>query len=170
MNKTLTTVLAAAMLAALPAAAQDKKAPPPAPAAAPDKAAQFAKPEELRMKIQSDKKGIVERNLGLTGAESVKFWPVYDAFQKELAGPQSEINRAVIDYVGMENAITDANAKRLVDQILAAESKEAKIRAEYFIKAQKVLGAKKAARYMQIENKIRAILRYETVAAIPLVH
>ena len=166
MQKTLATLLAATLIAAVPAVAQDKKAAPaPAPAAA-----QFAKPEELRAKIQSDKKGIVERNLPLTGAESVKFWPLYEAFQKDLAGPQSRINRAVIDYVGMENSITDANAKRLLDQILQAETEEAKIRASHFLKFQKALGAKKAARYMQIENKMRAVLRYETAAAIPLVH
>jgi hypothetical protein len=32
-----------------------------------------------------------------------------------------------------------------------------------------VLPAKKAARYMQIENKIQAVLRYDAARTIPLV-
>ena len=36
-------------------------------------------------------------------------------------------------------------------------------------KAMAVLPAMKAARYIQIENKIRAIIRYELAASIPLV-
>ena len=36
-------------------------------------------------------------------------------------------------------------------------------------KAMAVLPAMKAARYIQIENKIRAAIRYELAAAIPLV-
>ena len=36
--------------------------------------------------------------------------------------------------------------------------------------AHAVLPAKKAVRYMQIENKIRAIVRYELASAIPLAY
>ena len=36
-------------------------------------------------------------------------------------------------------------------------------------KLEKVIPGMKVARYMQIENKIRAVIRYELAASIPLV-
>ena len=140
------------------------------PAAAQDKPAQQLTPAEWRVKIQADKKGLVERSMKLTPEEAAKFWPLYETFQRELERPQREYTRAVLDYVATENSLTDANARRLAEQVLAASIDEARLRQRHFKKLASVLPAKKAARYMQIENKIQAVLRYETAAAIPLAH
>ena len=80
------TVLALLALAAVLAAPLPTMAQAPAPAAGAPVAMTSA---ELRTRIQSDKKGIIQRNLPLTEAEARKFWPLYDAFEKDLAGPQS---------------------------------------------------------------------------------
>ena len=145
------------LLLAVPtlATAQEKSATPPTPA-------------EWRVKIQADKKGIVERSMNLTADEAAKFWPIYESFQRELERPQREYRQAVIDYVATESSLTDANAKRLVEQALAAAVADARVRQKYFKKFAGVLPAKKAARYMQLENKIQAVLRYETAAAVSL--
>lgn len=125
---------------------------------------------ELLAKIQSDKKGIVERSMNLTPDEAKKFWPLYAAFQRELETPQREATLAVLDYVAAEATLTDANAKRIAEQILAASLKEAQLRQKHFKQLLKVLPARKAARYIQIENKIQAVARFEAARAIPLVH
>ena len=122
----------------------------------------------LLAKIQSDKKGIVEKSMSLTPDEAKNFWPLYDKFQRELAGPQKEYTRAVLDYVAAEKSMTDANAKRLAQQVLAANVAEAKLRERHFSDVSKVLPGIKAARYAQIENKISAVHRFETAKAIPL--
>lgn len=140
-----------------------------APALAQDKPAQELTAAEWRARIQADKKGIVERGMNLTPAEAKKFWPLYETFQRELAVPQREYTRAVIDYVAAESSLTDANAKRLAEQVLAASSTEARLHEKHFKKLLGVLSAKKAARYMQIENKMQAVLRYDAARTIPLV-
>jgi len=167
--KTLKITLVApfCLALALPAFAQDKPAPG-TPAAAIAGAAPYT--AELRARIQSDKKGVVAKNLTLTDAEAKKFWPVYEKIQKDIAGPQSQLNRAVTDYVDGESKLSDAQVKKLVDQVLDAQSREMKLRSSHWAEVQKVLPPKKAARYMQIENKIRALLAYEAAAAIPLIH
>jgi Spy/CpxP family protein refolding chaperone len=156
LDKLLISLLCVFLLAISTAAgAQNKSAGEPTPA-------------EWRMKIQADQKGIVERSMKLTPDEAAKFWPIYESFQRELERPQREYRQAVLDYVATENSLTDANAKRLVDQVLAASVEEARLRQKYFKKFAGVLPAKKAARYMQIDNKMQAVLRYETAAALPL--
>jgi hypothetical protein len=126
-------------------------------------------PAELRSRIQSDKKGIVQRNLPLTDAEAKKFWPLYDAFEKDLAVPQSRINRAILDYLAAGTNITDANAKRIINEVVKGQEAESKLRTSYAAKVQKVLPGTKAARYLQLENKMSAVIQYEIAAAIPLV-
>jgi hypothetical protein len=125
---------------------------------------------ELLAKIQSDKKGIVERSMNLTPDEAKKFWPLYDGFQRELDVPRRESTLATLDYVAAESSLTDANAKRIAEQILAAQLKEAQLRQKHFRQLLKVLPARKAARYTQIENKIQAVVRFEAARAIPLMH
>ena len=108
--------------------------------------------------------------MSLTDAEAKKFWPVYDAYQRELAPIQARGNRAMIDYINApESAMTNANARRLIDALAAADESEAKVRRAYVAKFSKAIGAKKAARYYQVESKIRAMERYDQAAAIPLV-
>jgi hypothetical protein len=46
---------------------------------------------------------------------------------------------------------------------------ELKLKSTAVTKILAVLPATKAARYIQIENKIRAVVRYELAAGIPLV-
>ena len=127
-------------------------------------------PAVLLAKIQADKKGVVEKSLKLTPAEAKKFWPLYEKFQRELDVPHREYALAVRDYVSAENSMTDANATRLTRSVLAATVTESKMREKHFKEVSKVLPGIKAARYIQIENKIQAIQRYETAKAIPLAH
>jgi Spy/CpxP family protein refolding chaperone len=134
-----------------------------------DKALPQLSSAEWLAKIQADKKGIVAKSMNLTPEESNKFWPLYEQFQRELALPQSSYTRAVIDFVTAGGALTDANAKRLSEQVLAAGRDEARLHEKHFRQLLKVLPAHKAARYMQIENKIQAVVRYESAKAIPLV-
>ena len=60
-------------------------------------------------------------------------------------------------------------AKKLLDEALAVDDAEAKLKASYAPKVFAALPTTKAARYLQIENKIRAVIRYELAAGIPLV-
>ena len=53
--------------------------------------------------------------------------------------------------------------------MLAIEEAEVKLRKSYADKLANVLPGKKTARYLQIESKIRALVRYELAANIPLV-
>jgi len=125
----------------------------------------------LRQKVKADKKLVVAANLQLTDAEGAAFWPVYDAYQKDLQQLNQRMGAMVVAYANAYNKGPVANdvAKKLLDEALAVDDAEAKLRASYAPKILGTLPATKAARYIQIENKIRAALRYELAAGIPLV-
>jgi hypothetical protein len=127
--------------------------------------------EILRDKIKADKKLVIAENMKLTDAEGAKFWPVYDAYQKDLTAINQRLAATIKAYAEAYNKgpVTDETAKKLLDEYMAIEDSEAKLKIATTPKVLAVLPAAKAARYIQIENKIRAEIRYELAAGIPLV-
>ena len=127
--------------------------------------------EILRQKIKADKKLVVAQNLKLTDAEGTAFWPVYDAYQKDLQQINQRLGAVIVAYADAYNKGPVANdvAKKLLDEAVAVDDAEAKLKASYVPKILAALPATKAARYIQIENKIRAAIRYELAAGIPLI-
>lgn len=170
MKKNLTnmlffTTLVAAL--AMPAFAEEKSA---ANNEAESSAA--VNPEILYEKIVADKKLLVASNMNLTEEEEKGFWPVYDAYQQELHQINQRIAELINDYALAYNkgAVLNETARKLIDESIAIEMAEVNLKKSYIPKLSKVLPDAKVARYIQIENKIRAIIRYDLADAIPLVH
>jgi len=125
----------------------------------------------LRDKIKADKKLLVAANMPLTEAEAKAFWPVYDQYQKGLGAINQRIGNLIKSYAEdyRANAMTDEKAKKLTAEYLAIEKAEAGLQESFVPKLSKVLPPKKVARYLQIENKIRAAVKYELAGEIPFV-
>jgi hypothetical protein len=125
----------------------------------------------LAQKIKADKKLVVAANMQLTEDEAKGFWPVYDAYQKDLAGINKRLLGVIKSYAEVYNKgpVSDEAAKKLINQAIAVEEAEVKLKRSYVPKLEKVIPGVKVARYIQIENKIRAIGKYELAAQIPLV-
>jgi Spy/CpxP family protein refolding chaperone len=157
MNKNVVAILfAAAMLAAQFAGAEDKSA-------------DVTDLQALRTAVRADKKAFVASTITLTDAEAKKFWPIYDAYQRELDVSNRERALVVVDMVGSDKPISDLYAKNLAKEIVAADEIEIKARRTLYNRVMKALPAKKAARYLQLEGKIRAVQAYDLALAIPLV-
>ena len=127
--------------------------------------------EILRQKITADKKLVVAENLQLTDAEAATFWPLYEGYQKDLQQVNQRLTAVVKAYADAYNKGPVGNdvAKKLLDEAIAVDEAEAKLKVSYVPKVLGALPATKAARYIQIENKIRAAVRYELAEGIPLV-
>jgi hypothetical protein len=137
------------------------------PAFAQDKPADDA--QIVWEKIKADKKLLVSENMGLTEAEAKAFWPVYDAYQKELAKRNERSGKLIQDYAKNYESMSNEAAKKLMDDFMAIQADQQKMRASYLPKFRAVLPEKKVARYYQIENKIGAVVSYVLAANIPLV-
>lgn len=135
-----------------------------------EKSASDTNMEILREKLKADKKLLVAANMSLTDAEAKNFWPVYDGYQKELQTLNDRLKKTIQNYADGYNAntLTDKTAKKLIDEVTAIDESEVKMRKSYATKLAKVLPGKKVARYLQIESKVRAVVRYELAAGIPL--
>ena len=132
---------------------------------------QVSSMDVLRAQLDLDKREVVKENLILTESAAADFWPMYEEYQRELRAIDERVVRLVNEYVeAYGNAsITDATAKRLLDESLKLEEAEVALRKRYAARLVRVIPAKEAARYLQIERKIRAVVEFDLSDRIPLV-
>src|SRR6187549_1589869 len=71
------------MACALPALAQE---------------ASDANMEILKQKLKADKKLLVANNMELSDAEAKQFWPIYESYQKDLAGVNKQLGTTIREY------------------------------------------------------------------------
>ena len=126
--------------------------------------------EILRQKLQADKKLVVATAMQLTEAEAKGFWPVYDAFQADLGKINTQLGQVIKAYAAAYRAdtLTNEKAQELIGDVLKIEQAEVDLKKAYVPKLGAVVSQVKVARYLQIENKIRALLKYELAGDIPL--
>jgi hypothetical protein len=153
------TVLVLAFAIAAPAAAQTPQA------------GATTNMQILVEKLKADKKLLVAETVGLTDAEGKAFWPIYDACQAELGGINTRLKNLITGYAKDFNAgtMTDPKAAAMLTEMFAIDEALLASKKSCAAKLNGVIPATKIARYVQVENKIRAQINYELAAAIPFV-
>lgn len=122
-------------------------------------------------KLRADKKLLVAENMQLPEAEAKAFWPIYESYQGELTKINKRLGDLIASYAKDYNAatLTDERAGKLVEEFLAVQQAEVDLNRGYAQKLGAVLPQKKVARYLQIESKIRNLIRMDLAEGIPLV-
>lgn len=125
--------------------------------------------ETLRDALKADKKAFIAQYMELTQAEGKEFWPYYESYQFDLQKINDRLMKLIDDYAKVYQSLSDQDAAKMVAEYLSIEQDESKLKELYFRTLCKTLPIKKVARYMQLENKIRALVRYELAARVPLI-
>ena len=128
--------------------------------------------EILKEKLKADKKLLIASNMELADAEAKQFWPMYEDYQKDLEGINKQLAQTIKEYAEAFNKGTISNdtAKKLLNEALMVEEQEVKLKRANAEKLGKVLPANKVARYIQLETKIRPLIKFEMAQQIPLVY
>jgi len=138
-----------------------------------DKVADVTDMDALRAAVRADKKAFVGSTLQLTPAEAKRFWPLYDAYQRIADDSNRRRSLAVQAIVMQDKPVTDLYAKNLANELIGADEEEVRARRALSNRLMRgvpsrVLPPAKAARYLQLESKIRAMQAYDIAAGIPL--
>jgi hypothetical protein len=130
--------------------------------------------QALRTAVRADRKALVASTLALTPAEAKRFWPIYDSYQRVADAANRRRSVAIEALVALDKPITDLYAKNLASDLVGADEDEVRARRAMSSRLMRgvptrVMAPKKAARYLQLESKIRAMQAYDIAAGIPLV-
>lgn len=137
-------------------------------ARAEDKAADVTNMQALRDAVKTDKRAYVASMLSLTSAEGKRFWPIYDAYQRNL---EETSRRRIVALEGLlfrDKAMTNLAAKNLITELMAVDEAEVKARLRLRNRLMRTLPPIKAARYLQLEDKIQAVRDYDEASTVPL--
>jgi Spy/CpxP family protein refolding chaperone len=129
----------------------------------------LASDEQILLKqVNTDKKAVYASNLGLTEEESAKFWPLYDEYEAKQKPLQDRFLANLNTFAEKYDTLTEAEAAAILKEKMAIEKEGAALKQKYTAKIAKVLPAKKALRYAQLETRVQNLIQRNVYSLIPL--
>ena len=123
----------------------------------------------LRADLAADKNHVIADTMRFTDAESKTFWPVYENYTHEQKAIGDDYVQLVKDYAKNYDSMNDANAKDMVQRMINIEDRALNLREDYWPKFEKALGAKRAAKFYQVDNRLNLMVRLQLASEIPLI-
>ncbi len=114
-----------------------------------------------------ERKAVFSQNMNLTDDESKLFWPIYEEYEVKKSSTFEASLKNMMDIAENFETMTDEKATEIINNVMKKQQTDLKLLNQYQKKIAKVLGAKKAFRFVQIEEQITAIQRVQ-VLEIPL--
>ena len=125
--------------------------------------------EMTREILKVEKKAAVSETMQLTDAESQPFWTLYNEYQSALYLVQNKRIDIIKDYSDNYETLSDEKADELMTLSYKYEQEKLKLEKKYYGKFKKILPLGKAARFMQLENKIETLIDAQLALEIPLI-
>lgn len=123
----------------------------------------------LRRNLRGEKKQLIALNLPLTETEATKFWPVYDEYALAMSKVNDDFYSVIKDYAANQKTLTDAQASSMINRWAAIQVQQAQTRQKYIPIVEKVIPARKAALFFQIDRRLYALMDLQVASQIPLV-
>jgi hypothetical protein len=123
----------------------------------------------LRSDVLVGKIQIITDTMQFTDAESAAFWPVYQDYANAQLSIGDERVQLIKDYAQNYDTMDDTKARDMVQRMINIEDKTLNLREDYWPKFMKALGAKRAAKFYQVDNRLSLIINLQLSANIPLI-
>ena len=124
--------------------------------------------EVSRQVLKTEKKALIAEVMQLTDEESTVFWPIYNEYEAKKYEVNTVYFRLVQDYADNFENMKGEKATEIYKQVLDIEMQLIKLEKSYAKKFAKVITPQKTFRYLQAENKIKAMIDAEMALQIPL--
>jgi hypothetical protein len=123
----------------------------------------------LREDIRSERKRLVAANMPLTDTEATKFWPIYDQYATEVSKLGDTRVALIKEYAQSYDTMTDAQANDLMNRSAAIDQQFSALLLKYVPIFERVISAKKTAKWYQIDRRLDLLINLELAASIPMV-
>jgi len=123
----------------------------------------------IRAQTEAQRQATMAANVIMTDDEEAAFWPIYREYRAEVAKINDRRIAVMKDLAANFETLTDAKAKAITAGWLASEKERIELKTKYAAEFETVLPAVKAARVLQIENKMDVLVDVGLAEIIPLV-
>ncbi len=122
----------------------------------------------VRADLRTQKRAIVTASMNLTEKEAKGFWPIYDNYERDLMKLGDEKLALIKSFAEKFDTLDDAKAKELSMKTFELQKKRVALKEKFFAEFEKAIGAKKAARFFQVDNRLDLIVDIQISKEIPL--
>lgn len=146
-------------------------APAAPPAAAPQASAPVSPESQKQIDLtaaRAERKAIVSDNMKLSAGQAKEFWPVYDKYEAAMDKIEDRHIKEIKDFANHYDTLTDADAKRKLDEVMAIAQARLNVQKAYIPKFRDVVSQVQTTRFFQIDNKLRAMVQCEIAQMVPL--
>jgi len=123
----------------------------------------------VRSDLMATRADTLAKNLTMTAEQASKFWPVYDAYQKEHSAIIEDQLKGVQRYIEAFDSLDDAGALALIKAHLDRDERMNILRQKALLDLQRAVGTKLAARAIQIDRRLSLAHQLEIMSQIPLI-
>jgi len=125
--------------------------------------------ELLRSDVRSQKIAILTQLMELTEAQDKAFWPLYREYDRELTSLSDERVANIQEYAKNYPDVSDAVADKLILKALDIQARRGALLAKYYERMKQTLTPKTAAKFIQIEHQLLALIDLQISASLPIV-
>lgn len=123
--------------------------------------------EVSREVLKTEKKALIAEVMQFSSEESQVFWPLYNEYEQKKYEVNTRYFNLIQQFAENYENMSDEVAVDIINKFLGIEMELAKLKSTYAKKFQKILTPQKTIRYIQAENKIKALIDAELALQIP---
>ena len=123
----------------------------------------------MRKDLRTQKQSLVDQAMGLEAAQKAQFWTIYEGYQKELDAIWDQRVANIEKYAENFDRMTDSIADELASTMLNIEGQRTALRKKYYAEYKTKMGARVAARFLQAEATIGAMMDIQLGTEIPII-
>ena len=123
----------------------------------------------LREDLQAEKNKVITDTMNFTPSEAAAFWPIYKEYAAEQQAIAGKRLNLIIEYVQHLDKLDDPKARDLSQRLFTIEDDTQALRKKYYPRFEKALGAKRAAKFYQVDNRLTLFIDVQLTSQIPLI-
>ncbi len=123
----------------------------------------------MRSDVQASKNNIIANTMQFSEEESKAFWPIYRDYTRDQQLLGDKVLQMVREYVQNYDTLTDSQAKDLTQRLINVQDEALNLKEDYWKQFEQALGAKRAAKFYQVEHRLSLFVNLQLTDQIPLI-
>ena len=125
--------------------------------------------KEFQQAWGKDKKEVTRLVMGLSAADSAKFWPIYDEYETQRQKLGKDRILILDDYLTNYTVLTNSKADDIVNKIFKNDQALAQLQQQYYGKMKAALSPMTAAKFLHVENYIQTTIKSGLLEKLPVI-
>ena len=124
--------------------------------------------EILKSDVKTQRRALVTAAMDFSEEEAQKFWPVYKDYEFEVDKLIDAEIGLFKEYAENYDEMSDKKADELVEKMMKIDNDQLSLKKKFYDKFKKALTAKRAAKFLQVDNRLDLMISLQKAEMIPV--